>query len=403
MVENKRIREFLEEQIKNNAIAGAVLMIRKDGEQVCDIQCGYADIEQKRPVEKNTMFRLASMTKPVIAIGIMILAEEGKLDIDGELGDYFPQFKNMKVADKVVGFMDFYEPDPENPTAPKAKTELLEGICAIEAQNKITIRQMLNHSSGMGQGPVSITALDKVLKPTQTLEERVNIIADTILDFEPGTMTGYSAATAYEVLGLLIERVSGMDLNRFIQEKICRPLGIRDLTYCLTQEQKNRLCRLYEAGKDGMRDVTDEEAAWKMVNPMVRGYYSGSAGMIGSMEAYEKIVQMLYNKGELNGVRLLSEKNVQKMIQIEKEPHMQMMPGAWWGLGMMVSENPQLTNRGVGAGTFGWSGAYGTHFYIDLKRKLTVVLGVNCSNIGGAGSPVSSELEHLIWNEFELE
>ena len=399
----EEIRAFLNRRTKDHSIAGASLMIRRKGELICDFQCGYADLKRGKHVEKNTMFRLASMTKPVIAIAVMMLAEEGKLNLDDELGNFLPQFKNMTVADRVVGFMEFYEPDPENPAVPKVRNDLLEGVCEVAARNQITIRQMLNHSSGMGQGPISVTELERRLKPTQSLEERVNVIADTLLDFEPGTMTGYSAGTAYDVLGLLIERISGVDLNTFIQERICTPLKIYDLTFRPTMEQSARLCRLYEAGKDGMRDVTEEDPFWKLVDPVPGGYCSGSAGLLGTVEAYDRVAQMLCNRGELDGVRLLSEETVEKMTWIEKVPHMQMMPGAWWGLGMMVSEEPEKTHRSVGAGTFGWSGAYGTHFYIDPMQGITVVLGVNCSNIGGAGSPLSAELEHLIWKELSTD
>lgn len=400
MIENNRIKELLEHAVWNHKIAGAGVIVRKNGVLVCDAQYGYADMENAIPMKKNTILRLASMTKPVIAAGIMRLEEEGKLSIEDEVEKYLPQFHNMKAANKLIGFTEFYEADPDNPAVPRINRELIEDIEETEVKRPATIRDLLTHSSGMGQGAVSMSRFEQCIKPGQTLEERIDIIADTILDFQPGEFTGYSASIAYEVLGRLIEIVSGTNLDTFVKEKICKPMGIVDLGYELSKEQKSRVARLYEAQEECMKDVSETEEFWMQVTPLETGYYSGSAGLMGSMKAYDKFVQMLANKGRVDGRQFLKEETVYKMRSQAAEKRLEMCPGTVWGMGMTVTEEPHKAGRRVGKGTYGWSGAYGTHFYIDIENSVSVVLGVNCSNIGGADSELSRKLEEVVFQEF---
>lgn len=400
MIENDSIRKVLEHAVQNHKIAGAAVIVRKKGVLLCDAQYGHADMEKSIPMKKNTILRLASMTKPVIAIGIMLLVEEEKLSIEDEVGKYLPRFNHMKAANKLIGFTVPYQADPDNPGAPKIDRERIEDVEKVNAKRPITICDLLTHSSGMGQGPVSMSRFEQSIKPGQTLEERIDIIADTILDFQPGEFTGYSASIAYEVLGRIIEIVSGMNLDTFIKEKICRPMGIIDLGFELSEEQKSRIARLYESQKDGMKDVSETEEFWRQITPMENGYYSGSAGLLGSTEAYDKIVQMLADDGQVCGRQFLKKESVFKMRNSAAEKRLEMCPGTVWGLGMAVTEEPKRAGRAVGKGTFGWSGAYGTHFYIDVENLVSVVLGVNCSNIGGADSELSRELEKVIFKEY---
>ena len=403
MVENTQVKNALIQFIEEGKIAGARIIIHKKDELVCDAQYGYADIANKIPVKEDSIFRLASMTKPIMAIAIMQLSDQKMLSIDDSIEKYLPQFKDMKVADHFEDYPEFYEPDPENPFMPKVKEGMLEKIGSVPALNPITIRDILNHSSGMGQGPVSQSLLQKTLKPEQTLKERLDIIANTLLDFQPGTRTGYSAGIAYELLGAIIEVVTGMDLDSYLREKLCKPMGIQDLGFIMSEEQSNRIVKLYEANNGELRDVTETDEPWKMINPMPNRYFSGSGGLSGSITDYDKIVRMLYSGGKFKGTCILEETTVQMMSSESSEHHLDVIPGSVWGLGIVVVHDRERLgqmSRGVGNGTFGWSGAYGTHFYIDPLNELTMTLGVNCSNIGGAGSMVSFELERVIDQEF---
>lgn len=400
MKNNAAINNLLHSYIDAFRIAGAALIVRKNGQIVCDTQAGWADIERKIPMDKHTILRLASMTKPMVAIAVMQLAEKKLLSIDDPIGKYLPDFSQMKAAALLVGFTDYYEADPNNPAMPKAKPELLEGIRLVDAVRQVTIRDLLTHSSGMGQGPFSMTRYDQLIKPGQSLEERVHLISTLPLDFQPGTMTGYSANVAFDVLGRLVELLSGENLAAYMTQHICVPLGCGDLSFVLNEAQKQRIARLYEGTASGFRDVTDEEPFWQLVSPLNTGYYSGSAGMLGTVADYDRVVQMLSSGGILNGCRILKEETVHSICEEGALQHLEVCPGMRWGLGMVVSEASEKMGRSVGKNTFGWSGAYGTHFYIDPENRITAVLGVNASNIGGADSPLSRELENVIFQEF---
>ncbi len=400
MIENQHVKKLLEQWIMEKQIAGAVVRIDKAGENVCNAWYGFADIEKRVQMDSTSVFRLASMTKPVIAIAAMLLAEEGKLDIEAPVETYLPEFAGLKAADKVIGFEEFYQADPDNPMMPKMNTVLLENIGETDLKRSVTIRDILSHSSGMGQGPVSMNRMNTVLKPGQSLKERVDIFSKTILDFQPGEHTGYSASTAFDVLGYIIEVVSGTDLDTFVKEKICQPLNMHDTGFAMDEDQKGRIVKLYEAVGGELKDVSDSEKFWQLINPEAGGCYSGSAGMLGTVEDYSKIAQMFLQDGYVGGMPFISKETVSRMTHEASVKHMEMQPGIVWGMGMEVIENPELAKRKAGKGTFGWSGSYGTHFYVDVENKLTVVLGVNRSNIGGADSELSRLLEHVVYQEF---
>ena len=372
------------------------MLVRKDGKEIFRYQNGLRDMAGGLPVESDTIFRLASMTKPVIAAAIMILSDKGLLDIDDGIAQYIPAFANMQAADRMVGFMDIYEADPNNPMIPKFNPEKLEGIELVSVELPIRIRDILGHASGMGQGPYSCMIYEKGAYPGQTLEERVNWISQVPLDFQPGTFAGYSAAVGFDVLGRIVEIVSGMDLDTFIQTEICKPLGIKDLGYRLNEEQLGRLSHIYEAADGKLTDVTETDGPWKMVNPLPDGYFSGSAGMFGSLEAYDRFAAMLAGGGELDGVRILKEETVRRMVTDSSANHLTMAPGISWGLGMIVHEDTKASGRAVSEGSFGWSGAYGTHFFVDPVKHISAVMMMSVSNIGGADSPLATAYENCV-------
>lgn len=393
---SENIKKIFQSYLDEKKFAGVNMIVRKDGEEVLRYKAGHRDIENNLPAEYDTIFRLASMTKPVISVAAMILSDRGLLDIDDDIAKYIPAFANMQAADHMVGFMDIYEAAPENPMIPKFHPEKLEGIELVPVENPIKIRHILGHCSGMGQGPYSCMIYEKGAHPGQTLKERVNWIAQVPLDFQPGDFAGYSAGVAFEVLGRIIEIISGKDLNTFIQDEICQPLGIKDLGYCLNAEQLGRVSKLYEAGDGKLTDVTETDAPWKMVNPLVDGYYSGSAGMLGSLEAYDHFAAMLAGGGALNGVRILKEETVKQMTVNSSNKHLTMEPGIGWGLGMIVHEDTDVSGRKVSVGSFGWSGAYGCHFFIDPVKHISAVMMMAVSNIGGANSPLAVIFENCV-------
>lgn len=396
----EKITETLEKFIEKKDIAGAAVCVYKDHEVVYQKNFGYANIEKKETVKKNTIFRLASMSKPVTAIAIMKLVEEGRLTLEDKISKYIPEFKDRVVAKDPIDMLKYYQADPNSPLGRKALDEEIEHMEYIPAKREVTIYDCLSHSSGVGMGPVSNNWFEERITADMPLKERVKLYAQAPGDFQPGEGTGYSPMAAFDVLGRVIEIVSGMDYDTFLKEKIFQPLGIKDMGFVLNEEQKKRRSSMYEA-KDGMLyEVTEEAPVLQLVNPNLYGYYSGSAGMYGTLEEYTKIARMLLNKGEYQGVQFLKKETVEMMAG-EGVPHDKIFsPGSYWGLGMAIFEDPTIEGRGLEPNSFGWSGAYGTHFYVDWKNNMTVVLMVSCSNIGGANSHVSLALEKAVFDSY---
>ncbi|MDO5425753.1 MAG: serine hydrolase [Eubacteriales bacterium] len=394
-----QIEETLKKFVDKQEIAGAAVLVRKDGELVVDFAYGYADIEKRIPVSKKTMFRMASMTKPITAIAVMQLVEQGRIGLYDAVETYIPAFSDMRVCAEKVG-MDVYVPDPDSPTGQRAKDEVLEAMTYEKAARPITIFDLLNHSSGLGMGPVGDTLAERVMERSDSLLERAVKYASLPLDFQPGTASGYSAVAAFEVLAAVVEQVSGERFLDYLNAHIFGPMGISDITFELNDEQKSRVPRLYEYVDGGLADVTESSVSWKQVNPLNGGHHSGAAGILGTIADYEKIARMLLDKGTYEGVQILKPETVEQMAGKGISHESVMIPGIFWGLGMSVMDEPGKISSSREPGSFGWSGAFGTHFYVDPVHKLDVVLGVNRSNIGGAGSYVSFAVEDAVKEMF---
>ncbi len=396
----EKITELLEQFVEIKNIAGAAACVYKDNEMVYHNTVGYADIEKKEKVTEDTIFRLASMSKPITAIAVMKLVEEGKVTLEDKISNYIPEFKERVVAKEPIDMLKYYQADPDSPLGRKALDEEIANMEYVPAKREVTIYDCLSHSSGVGMGPVSNNWLDKKITADIPLSERVKLYAQAPGDFQQGERSGYSPVAAFDVLGRVVEIVSGMDYETFLQTNVFQPLGIHDIGFKMNEEQNRRRSRLYEAKDGTLRDVTDEAPELKLVNPDLFGYYSGGAGLSGTLKAYGIIAQMLLNKGCYKGIQFLKEETVEMMAG-KGVPHDKILiPGSYWGLGMVIFEDPTFEGRGLEPGSFGWSGAYGTHFYVDWKNNLTAVLMVNCSNIGGASSHVSWAFEKAVYDSY---
>lgn len=375
-------------------------MVRKEGQLVCQYTVGYEDIPNKKPVTLDTMFRLASMSKPVTAIAVMQLVEQGKIGLYDPISRYIPEFSGQKVCEKNLLPMT-YAPDANSPTGQKAMKEEIEHMTYIPAQRDITVFDLLTHSSGLAMGPVGNTLSEAYLGQPDTLLSRAKKYATLPLDFQPGTFSGYSAMAAFEVLGCLVEMISGLAFEEYLKKNLFLPLGATDLAFTLTSDQLARVPRLYEYTEQGtLMDVTDDSHGWDGMDPTKYGYHSGAGGLFGTVRSYERIAHMLLNKGQLDGVRVLKEETVEEMAGKGISHDLEPFAGCFWGLGMMVFGEKKKTGRSLSRGTFGWSGAFGTHFYMDPDNQLEMVLGINRSNIGGAGSYVSFAVEEAIYQTY---
>jgi CubicO group peptidase (beta-lactamase class C family) len=380
--------ECIEGYVSKNEIAGAALRVRKNGRVVCEATPGVADISTNAPVTKDTVFRLASMTKPILGIATLKMVEQGLLNIEDTVETYIPAYKDMLVAKSPANDNPYGKPPEGGPMA---------GLTLEAAERPLTLGMLLNHSSGMASGPVGMY-LFGLLKEFESLERRVNHLGHLPLDFQPGTGASYSAGAAFDTLGRILEIVSGKDLESLLREIIFSPLGINDIGFTLNTEQQARTARVYEYAEGKLRDSTDDgDIMLLLANAMKYGYFCGSGGLCSSLDAFDRIAQMLANGGEVAGVRILSPDSVKRLATpcSPKQP----MPGLDWGLSVAVFEGRDK-GRWLSRGSFGWSGGLGTHFYVDPLNKISVVLLLNRSNVAGALSHISLAIEEAVYKTY---
>ena len=361
------VAEAIKARIDARYVSGAVCAVSVDGKMAYQTVQGLADVEAGTKMTRDTVFRLASMTKPLTAAAVMILSDRGLLSIDDPVDKYLPFLAPFRVIVRDDdGHITGTEP----------------------ARRCVTIRDLLTHSSGLGQEtPLWDEAAQALPEEEWTLSGIVSGTRTVPLDFQPGTKTGYSAIAGMNVLARIVEVVSGMGFYAFLSTEILNPLGMGDTTYAVNDHQWRRMAKTYVP-------TTLEEMPMGRAGfgGMKRVYECGGAGLVGTMSDYLRFTLMLLGGGEYRGARILSEDAVRAMstpqIGLPSSPY------ETWGLGMRVIRS-EGEGQPLPAGAYGWSGAYGTHFWIDPERKLTCVLMAS-GDVGGAGSPLSREVEAAV-------
>jgi len=374
----QRITQMIERRIAAGDLAGAVTIVARKGKVVHHAAQGVMDLQSKQPMSTASMFRIASMTKPVIGVAVMMLVEEGKLHLNDPVGRYIPEFRNMKVAmpqaSAGVGRAGGPPPPPQFYTVP--------------AQRDVTIKDLLTHVSGLGSGPMSNSDLDKVArKEGETLADYIPRLGSTALEFQPGSRWTYSPGAGFETLGRVIEIASGTKLDQFFRTRIFDPLGMRDITFWPTDAQMPRVATVYGRGAGGLtKTPTPNDTMSRNV------YFRGSGGLYSTAEDYIPLGMMLANGGQLNGKRLLSRKTVEMLRAAHVPDTLPGRPaGEGYGLSVRVVTNHAARGTMLSDGTFVWTGAQGTHFFVDPQEELVGVLMVQTSN-----GEIQREFEDLV-------
>ena len=247
----------------------------------------------------------------------------------------------------------------------------------VAAEREITIKDLLTHVSGLGSGPMGNSDIAKVARQEgEKLSDYIPRLGGTALEFQPGTRWRYSPGAGFETLGRIVELASGMPLDKFVRTRIFDPLNMKDITFWPTNSQMSRVASVYAHEENGLTKQ-------KMPNDtMSRNvYFRGSGGLYSTAEDYIPLGMMLANGGELNGKRLLSRKTVEMMTAAHVLDTLPGRPaGEGYGLSVRVVTNHAARNTMLSDGTFGWTGAQGTHFFVDPKEQLTAVLMVQTSN-----------------------
>jgi len=362
----KRLSDRINEGVKNNELPGAVVLIARSGKIVMFESFGFRDKEAKAPMTNDTIFRIASMTKPFTSVSAMMLMEEGRLSLADPVSKYIPAFADTKVS-------------VEKKNA-DGTVEL-----GLEPQFRpMTIQDLMRHTSGLtygaaGRNPVKQSYLDmKVMVPDQTNAEMVDKLSKLALLYQPGTTWEYSMST--DVLGRVVEVASGMTLDKFIEERIAKPLKLGDTGFEVSSDKKGRGARPQKEGPKNeaplIPDVTFN-ATWK----------SGGGGMVSTAADYARFLQMFANGGQLDGVRLMSRKTIDLMTANHLPPDVKMGADMWrfealepsarmgqgFGLGFAVRTQQGRNPLPGSPGDYYWGGAYGTYFWHDPREHLYVV------------------------------
>lgn len=347
-----RIDEVMKRHIDEHRIAGAVTLVARKGKVVHFEAYGQADVDAKKSMAKDALFRMASSTKPVTGVAVMMLIEEGKIRLTDPVSKFIPEFKDQKVAVEKDG-----------------KVEL------VPADRAVTIRDLLTHTSGLGSGGIGTRqAPAESTRPggDDTLETYVARVAKVPLDFQPGTQWCYSGLAGIDALARVVEVASGQPFDAFVQNRVFTPLGMSD-TFFLhgPDDGGDRLAAIHRpaAGKV-------EKIASFLRFP--KGYNCGAGGLVSKAEDYFRFGQMLANGGELNGKRLLSP----RAVELLSSNHVGEMfggqlgrpKGMGFGLTVEVVADPVRVGTFRSEGSYGWDGAFGTHFWVDPKAKLVGVL-----------------------------
>jgi CubicO group peptidase (beta-lactamase class C family) len=366
-----RIHTAVERRIADKDLSGAVTLMARDGKILHFEAHGFSDLESRKPMAKDAIFRLASMSKPITGVALLMLVEELKVRLTDPVSKFIPAFKGMKVA----------VPDPAQPG----------GFATEPAGHDITIWELLTHSSGLVSDRFGSQEARKIVrKPGENLADYIPRLSAVPLDFQPGSRSAYSATAGFETLGRIVEIVSGQPLDRFLAERLFKPLGMTDTTFALSDSQRTRRVTMYRRTVDGLRK-DDSNTFLDAV------YFSGAAGLLGTTEDYFRFAQMLANGGQWNGRRILSPRMVEMMGSAQiPEAVSGFSHGQTWGLGVRHITDGNATGTLLSTGSFGWSGAWGTHFWVDPKQKLVAVFMTQLSNAGGAGAETARDFETLV-------
>lgn len=359
-----RITKLFQGDIDKGAIAGVTLLVTREGKLVYLQALGYQDREKSIPMKPDAIFRIASMTKPITSVAVMMLAEEGKIDLLAPVSQYLPEFKDVKVGVEKI------DPGTGKPA-----------LSLEDPQHQMTVQDLLRHTSGLVYGQSGNSLVHQAYNKAdlsdnnQTLADFVAKLSKLPLAHQPGTVWEYGVSV--DVLGRIVEVVSGMTLDRFFEDRITKPLGMRDTAFYLTAAQAPRVA---EPQVDA---ATGKRPALRSVENLTKEKqkrFSGGGGLLSTAHDYAQFCQMLLNGGELNGVRLLSPKTIAVMTS-DQLP--QGLPRVGlpleigsFGLGFAVRTGAARSPLSGSVGDYGWGGAYGTHFWVDPQEKMFAIMMV---------------------------
>ncbi len=364
----ERIGDTIQRSIDAGRIAGAVSLVARHGKIAYFKAFGMADREANKAMRTESIFRICSMSKPITSVAVMMLYEEGRFTLNEPVSDFIPEFKNMKVLDP---------PFPQDKTSPPG--------ALVDAKRPITIFHLLTHTSGLtypwnprlGKAYREAGIGTGLLQQEGSTADSIKKLASFPLLFQPGDAWEYSLSD--DVLGYLVERVSGMSLDRFLEERIFKPLGMKDSYFFLPDDKVARLAAAYTYYPDkGLQPfpegkvIKEGDLAYSSDYPYrgPRSYFSGGGGLCSTAEDYYRFCQMMLNGGALNGTRILSRKSVELMTLNHTQGK---LDDFGYGFGFGVSSEPRFLTELGSVGAYYWGGFFYTSFGIDPKEDMIAI------------------------------
>jgi CubicO group peptidase (beta-lactamase class C family) len=355
----QRIGEAIQRYIDEKHISGAVSLVARKGFVVHFEAHGVKDIESKKPMTRDTIFKMASSTKPVTGVAIMMLVEEGKIHLADPVSRFIPELKEMRVAVEKEG---------------SSEIEL------VKADREITIRDLLTHGSGLLSGGAGTKqAPQELLRPSQpeeTLAHYIPRLAAIPLDFQPGTKWRYSGLAGIDTLSRIVEVASGQSYDEFLRRRIFEPLGMNDTFFVVPDDRQDRVATIYRSTGKGL-----EKNPLQLRFP--KTYFSGAGGLSSTAADYFRFGQLLLNRGSLDGKQLLSPRSViiysSNQVGDMFEGQSGRPRGMGFGFTVEVVQDSIAAGTYRSDGSFGWDGAFGTHSWVDPEQQLVAVLMIQTS------------------------
>jgi len=382
-----KIDGLVNEYISKNWLTGAVSIVIKDNQVVQYKGFGYADVATKKPMKNDAIFRIMSQTKAITSIGIMILYEKGKLLLDQPISDFIPEFKKPVVLDK------FNDADTTYTTVP--------------AKSEITFRQLLTHTSGLDYTDIGSSKVAAIYSKNHIpsglgyfdadLLERMKALGKLPLSFQPGEKWQYGLNS--DLLGCLIEVISGMNLEDFLRKNIFDPLGMKDTYFNVPFSKANRLATVYT--EDASNKIIPWSHEFRNIDPdypiMKKRYFSGGAGLSSTAFDYAIFMQMLLNGGKYNGHQILGRRTVEMITSGQLKEGM--FGDDNMGLGFGITSEKSAAKGPRNAGSFEWGGYYGTTYWADPKSKL-VCLFMTQQNPNSHGD-LEAKFEAIVYSSLK--
>jgi CubicO group peptidase (beta-lactamase class C family) len=377
-----RIDAALSTFVDSGAVGGIHAVVVRHGRIGYERTLGWRDVARREPMRREDVFRIFSMTKPVIAVGILRLVEDGRVGLDDPVAGYIPAFGDVKV------FAGGSASDPvlEAPATP------------------VTIRQLLDHTSGLAygltDGPVdTLFTAARLYDASRTLAEFTDSLARVPLLFHPGTRWSYGSGL--DVAGRVIEVASGTTLDRFLDDEVFRPLGMRDTGFRIRPDMRGRLVTVYRHGADGALEPLGPDGLMAMFEPGAR-FFWGSGGLLSTPDDFLRFTRMLLNGGSLGSVRILRPETVALMTRSAVPPALGPISSSTlrgtaygFGLGVAVKVDTARASDPAPAGLFRWSGYLGTYFWVDPVHDLIAMVWTQFSP--GSAWPLEAAFQELVY------